>query len=79
MLDEEYFMVSSSFLSLFFFERWLIRGIGLPRVLENTLPDYLASGMEVEEVGEEWKRYGEWLERGVRVNINVREVFGGSV
>lgn len=49
----------------------------LPRVLENTLPDYLRADCPDSEglAGEDWKLYGEYLERGARVNVNVRSVF----
>ncbi|GAA5951116.1 hypothetical protein JCM8115_005059 [Rhodotorula mucilaginosa] len=49
----------------------------LPRVLENTLPDYLRADCPDPEglAGEQWKLYGEYLERGARINVNVRSVF----
>ncbi|GAA5866539.1 hypothetical protein JCM3774_004007 [Rhodotorula dairenensis] len=49
----------------------------LPRVLEDTLPDHLrADGADVEGLaGDEWRIYGEYLERGARINVNVRSVF----
>ncbi|GAA5914461.1 uncharacterized protein JCM6883_004805 [Sporobolomyces salmoneus] len=60
---------------------------GLPRVLENTLPDYLRakpSGvdgeLDEEEEAEriEWEKYGDYLERGARININLRSGTKGS-
>ncbi|GAA5975863.1 hypothetical protein JCM10908_005307 [Rhodotorula pacifica] len=49
----------------------------LPRVLEETLPDHLrADCADPEELeGEDWRLYGEYLERGARINVNVRSVF----
>ncbi|BGP30760.1 hypothetical protein JCM10296v2_002517 [Rhodotorula toruloides] len=48
----------------------------LPRVLERTLPDYLlASQPNLVEPAESWAPYGEYLERGARINVNVRSVF----
>ncbi|KAM0754441.1 hypothetical protein T439DRAFT_338281 [Meredithblackwellia eburnea MCA 4105] len=46
---------------------------GLPRVLEDTLPSYLSSAAE--GAPPDWKLFGEYLEMGARININVREVF----
>ncbi|GAA6051661.1 hypothetical protein JCM3770_001217 [Rhodotorula araucariae] len=49
---------------------------GLPRVLEGSLPDYLSALQgEVVEGVEDWRLYGEYLERGARINVNVRSVF----
>ncbi|GAA5935627.1 uncharacterized protein JCM15063_001758 [Sporobolomyces koalae] len=53
---------------------------GLPRVLEDTLPDYLrarpseSDGTDSLAFDEqrEWQLYGEYLERGSRININLR-------
>lgn len=45
----------------------------LPRVLEGTLPDYLRA--DAAEADPEWGLYGEYLERGARINVNVRSVF----
>lgn len=42
--------------------------LGIPRVLENTLPPHLASGID------EWKPYEEYM-RTTRINVNVRQVF----
>ncbi|KAK4331651.1 Fe2OG dioxygenase domain-containing protein [Rhodotorula toruloides] len=48
----------------------------LPRVLEGTLPDYLlASQPDPVEGAESWVPYGEYLQRGARINVNVRSVF----
>ncbi|KAK4702620.1 hypothetical protein P7C70_g3603, partial [Phenoliferia sp. Uapishka_3] len=50
---------------------------GLPRVLNDTLPEYLASDCQCPNVEDpnQWKAFGEYLEGGTRLNINVREVF----
>ncbi|GAA6000479.1 hypothetical protein JCM10207_008030 [Rhodosporidiobolus poonsookiae] len=49
---------------------------GLPRVLAGTLPDFLSSSQpEPVEGADDWRPYGEYLERGVRINVNVRSVF----
>ncbi|ORY74308.1 hypothetical protein BCR35DRAFT_268467 [Leucosporidium creatinivorum] len=46
---------------------------GLPRVIADSLPLYLAP--EHQEQGEEdWRLFGEYLQAGARININVREV-----
>ncbi|BGO90279.1 hypothetical protein NBRC10512_004800 [Rhodotorula toruloides] len=48
----------------------------LPRVLDGTLPGYLlASQFDAVEGAESWAPYGEYLERGARINVNVRSVF----
>ncbi|KAK4053446.1 hypothetical protein OIV83_001613 [Microbotryomycetes sp. JL201] len=47
---------------------------GLPRVIPNTLPEYLRSTTESDEA-DTWRGFGEYLEQGVRININVRTVF----
>jgi alkylated DNA repair protein alkB family protein 1 len=41
--------------------------IGVPRILENTLPDYLAEGPE------DWALFGKYMETS-RLNINIRQV-----
>ncbi|GAA6005778.1 hypothetical protein JCM11491_004006 [Sporobolomyces phaffii] len=62
---------------------------GLPRVLENTLPDYLRSQASIanedgaasagESLGADgWEKYGEYLERGARININLRSGTKGT-
>ncbi|GAA5957178.1 hypothetical protein JCM3765_005430 [Sporobolomyces pararoseus] len=59
---------------------------GLPRVLENTLPDYLkvSKGTTIDLKAEEeqetrdWTKYGEYLERGARININLRSGTKGN-
>ncbi|GAA5835078.1 hypothetical protein JCM9279_007193 [Rhodotorula babjevae] len=49
---------------------------GLPRVLENSLPDYLrASHADSASEADDWRLFGEYLERGARINVNVRRVF----
>ncbi|BGP38410.1 hypothetical protein JCM10450v2_002355 [Rhodotorula kratochvilovae] len=49
---------------------------GLPRVLEGSLPDYLhASQAETVDGAQDWQPFGEYLERGARINVNVRSVF----
>jgi len=49
---------------------------GLPRVLEGSLPVYLrASQDEAVQGADDWRLYGEYLERGARINVNVRSVF----
>ncbi|GAA5876404.1 hypothetical protein JCM1840_006013 [Sporobolomyces johnsonii] len=49
---------------------------GLPRVLSDSLPDYLASDQPEPVHGtDDWRCYGEYLERGARINVNVRSVF----
>jgi alkylated DNA repair protein alkB family protein 1 len=49
---------------------------GLPRVLENTLPSFLSSKHQEEnEIEDDWKLFGEYLEGGARINLNVRQVF----
>jgi len=42
---------------------------GVPRVLEGTLPQYLAPCP-----GETWRNFGEYLQTA-RINVNVRQVF----
>ena len=44
--------------------------LGVPRVLDNTLPKYLQHHQE----DSEWKAYSDYL-RTTRININVRQVF----
>ncbi|GAA5994265.1 hypothetical protein JCM5350_002502 [Sporobolomyces pararoseus] len=59
---------------------------GLPRVLEDTLPEYLSvrggidSDMEagVKKERQDWTKYGEYLERGARININLRSGTKGN-
>lgn len=46
--------------------------VGVPRILENTLPPHFISGNG--EEGDEWAPYEEYL-RTTRININVRQVF----
>ncbi|GAA5887327.1 hypothetical protein JCM6882_002493 [Rhodosporidiobolus microsporus] len=49
---------------------------GLPRVLPDTLPSFLSSTQpEAVEGTDDWRPYGEYLERGARINVNVRSVF----
>ncbi|GAA5921512.1 hypothetical protein JCM3775_003084 [Rhodotorula graminis] len=49
---------------------------GLPRVLEDSLPDYLlASHSDSAFEADDWRLFGEYLERGARINVNVRSVF----
>ncbi|GAA5892796.1 hypothetical protein JCM8208_004091 [Rhodotorula glutinis] len=49
---------------------------GLPRVLENSLPDHLrASHGDSAFSADDWRLFGEYLERGARINVNVRSVF----
>ncbi|EPB81909.1 hypothetical protein HMPREF1544_11360 [Mucor circinelloides 1006PhL] len=44
---------------------------GVPRILENTLPDYMLP----ENVDDEdWKMYGEYM-KTTRINLNIRQVF----
>lgn len=42
--------------------------LGVPKILENSLPKYLQDG------DEEWESYKEYL-KDARININVRQVF----
>ena len=54
----------------------LTMDIGLPRILEGSLPEYLASTTGDEDgvdSPDEWRMFGEYLERGTRININVRQ------
>lgn len=45
--------------------------LGVPRILENTLPDYMLP----ENVDDEdWKMYGEYM-KTTRINLNIRQVF----
>lgn len=44
--------------------------LGVPRVLDNTLPKYLQYHQE----DSEWKAYSDYLLK-TRININVRQVF----
>ncbi len=44
--------------------------IGVPRILENTLPPHFIHGVE----DREWEPYEEYLQTS-RININVRQVF----
>ncbi|BGP14319.1 hypothetical protein JCM10213_004446 [Rhodosporidiobolus nylandii] len=49
---------------------------GLPRVLAGTLPPFLAASQPLPVEGtDDWRPYGEYLERGARINVNVRSVF----
>ncbi|GAA5829253.1 hypothetical protein JCM11251_004983 [Rhodosporidiobolus azoricus] len=49
---------------------------GLPRVLSGTLPSFLSSTQpEPVETVDDWRPYGEYLERGARINVNVRSVY----
>lgn len=51
---------------------------GLPRVIEGSFPSYLSSCIDHEDAAlpaKEWKLFGEYLEQGARLNINVRTVF----
>ncbi|GAA6034827.1 hypothetical protein JCM8097_009318 [Rhodosporidiobolus ruineniae] len=49
---------------------------GLPRVLPDSLPDFLASTQpEPVDGALDWRPYGEYLERGARINVNVRSVY----
>ncbi|SCV67654.1 BQ2448_5265 [Microbotryum intermedium] len=52
---------------------------GIPRILTDSLPSYLASNLDLTEhdageEGEDWKVFGEFLETGARINFNVRTV-----
>lgn len=56
---------------------------GLPRVIAGTLPRYLAADYVPTEderpdrtEADDWRLFGEYLEGGARLNINVRAVFG---
>lgn len=45
--------------------------LGVPRILENTLPDYMLS----ESVDDEdWKIFGDYM-KTARINLNIRQVF----
>ncbi|KAJ3181059.1 hypothetical protein HDU85_003764 [Gaertneriomyces sp. JEL0708] len=46
----------------------------VPRILENTLPAYLAPDAPLEEGEEEWALFGDYMTT-TRVNINVRQVY----
>ena len=58
---------------------------GLPRVIAGTLPECLASDyVPTDDLDcshaedDQWQLFGEYLEGGARLNINVRAVFGGK-
>ncbi|CAO0793277.1 unnamed protein product [Mucor circinelloides] len=44
---------------------------GVPRILENTLPDYM---LPENADDEDWKMYGEYM-KTTRINLNIRQVF----
>ncbi|KAK4058481.1 hypothetical protein OIO90_000643 [Microbotryomycetes sp. JL221] len=51
---------------------------GLPRVIAGTLPPHLGSEsneLSQHEDADEWRTFGQYLEGGARININVRTVF----
>ena len=45
--------------------------IGVPRILEGTLPAHLDDNVEH---GEDWAPYAKYM-RTTRINVNVRQVF----
>lgn len=56
----------------------LLAHAGLPRVIADSLPAHLAPEVEREEGEEkegEWRLFGEYLQAGARINVNVRAVF----
>lgn len=50
--------------------------IGVPRILEGTLPPHLegSDGSPSNSSEDDWGAYEEYL-RGTRINVNVRQVF----
>ena len=49
--------------------------IGVPRIIEDTLPEYLSSPLSnTDEQDDDWELYSEFLKTS-RININVRQVF----
>lgn len=59
---------------------------GLPRVIADTLPSYLKADYVPEDdqardhqEADDWSLFGEYLEGGARLNINVRAVFGEKI
>jgi len=50
---------------------------GVPRIVEDTLPEFLSTRavLDANEDPEEWKPFGQYMESGKRLNINVRQVF----
>lgn len=45
--------------------------LGVPRILENTLPEYMLP----ESVDDEdWKPFGDYM-KTTRINLNIRQVF----
>ncbi|RKP39946.1 hypothetical protein BJ085DRAFT_14681 [Dimargaris cristalligena] len=47
---------------------------GIPRIIENTLPDYLASSETVLAEDPDWSLFGDYMQNA-RLNVNVRQVF----
>jgi alkylated DNA repair protein alkB family protein 1 len=50
---------------------------GVPRIVEDTLPEYLSTRAELDsdEDVEEWRPFGLYMESGKRLNLNVRQVY----
>ncbi|KAJ1990111.1 hypothetical protein H4R33_001829 [Dimargaris cristalligena] len=46
----------------------------IPRIIENTLPDYLASSETVLAEDPDWSLFGDYMQNA-RLNVNVRQVF----
>lgn len=48
--------------------------IGVPRIIEDTLPEYLSAPLPDTDEDDDWELYSEFLKTS-RININVRQVF----
>lgn len=47
--------------------------LGVPLILENTLPDYLSNNNEYSD-SPDWKLFGDFMSTS-RINLNIRQVY----
>lgn len=47
--------------------------LGVPLILENTLPDYLSNNNEYAD-SPDWKLFGDFMDTS-RINLNIRQVY----
>lgn len=47
--------------------------LGVPLILENTLPDYLSNNNQYPD-SPDWKLYGDFMSTS-RINLNIRQVY----
>jgi len=47
--------------------------IGVPLIIENTLPDYLSNNNQYDDAPD-WKLFGDFMSTS-RINLNIRQVY----